>query len=796
MKRREMKLLLEERFERIALLETRIDTLDQLVEGYRAREQSIFNTLQAAKENAAKTLEQAKAEGATIIAAADAARADAENIRAASRAEAESLLEQAISTANTLKQEAERRGNEMTAEIKADSERMFRDAEIIKREYEELVESFNAMLEQNASELEVTAARFAEFVKNRKIDRSEARLDGDAFYKSVSEMNDTSLPDASENPALLMQNIYRIQNRPMPGDRQEQPEQAEVLSAASKPESEATNPQETIAQRDDSSETKAVFSMEVDSGSNENLSGDRPFSEAVWLNETQKSESEPQAEFARVFDPDYAKSDYNVHGEPCSVTKEDAKSVFDELISGQETDSAVISIPFSSAAVAAGLDEKPLEDAVRAFDEYFDASIEPSGKTAQDEVSQEKAEGPEGAASEPAAIIPEPYSEQAWAQSSIVSNFEPQAEGSLFGDVNALTAEPIEAIAAEKEIPAVAAPESETVTAMDVEDALDDYINQIGAITSAAPDAPAIAPESFSEKSWMETDLPGSHESQAEGVHFDAANIYLPEYVHASDKAAGQYMPTTHGIFIASAPVSAKEAERAFDVYLKQIDNGESTAAEPAPYSKQAWAQSDHASDHEPQAEGALFTDVNAFEPTFTPAAGAPENYVRTFKPAERASGPVTASDAVNVFDDYLAQLEPFAPTLPETAATEPASTPEPYSALAWAYTPNVSEYEPQAEGESIISIYDPDKKEDRQAYEHISYSEPAVSAEPEEEEEPEPAPAPRRYNEYGEIREWEPEPEPDMSDVPTVSRYMGQSGGSDDISLDDLLDEIIKAGE
>ena len=40
MKRREMKLLLEERFERIALLETRIDTMDQLVEGYRAREQA------------------------------------------------------------------------------------------------------------------------------------------------------------------------------------------------------------------------------------------------------------------------------------------------------------------------------------------------------------------------------------------------------------------------------------------------------------------------------------------------------------------------------------------------------------------------------------------------------------------------------------------------------------------------------------------------------------------------------------------------------------------------------------
>ena len=70
MKRRDMKLLLEERFERIALLETRIDTMDQLVEGYRAREQAIFDTLSAAKENAAKMLEQAKAEGAQIRAEA------------------------------------------------------------------------------------------------------------------------------------------------------------------------------------------------------------------------------------------------------------------------------------------------------------------------------------------------------------------------------------------------------------------------------------------------------------------------------------------------------------------------------------------------------------------------------------------------------------------------------------------------------------------------------------------------------------------------------------------------------
>ena len=61
--------------------------------------------------------------------------------------------------------------------------------------------------------------------ENRKIDRSEARLDGNAFYKSVGEMNDANLPDASGDPSLLMQNIYRIQNRPLPEDRIETPAQ-------------------------------------------------------------------------------------------------------------------------------------------------------------------------------------------------------------------------------------------------------------------------------------------------------------------------------------------------------------------------------------------------------------------------------------------------------------------------------------------------------------------------------------------------------------------------------------------
>ncbi|HWQ98230.1 MAG TPA: hypothetical protein VN538_09110 [Clostridia bacterium] len=766
MKRREMKLLLEERFERIALLETRIDTLDQLVEGYRVREQSIFNTLTAAKENAAKALEQAKAEGAQIIAEADAVRAEAEKIRKSAADEAEALLAKAILTATTLKEEAERKGNEMTADIRADSERMFKDAQIIKREYEEMVESFNAMLEQNASELEITAARFAEFVKNRKIDRSESRLDGDAFYKSVGEMNEPGLPDSSENPAVLMQNIYRMQNRPLPEDRLENMEHAESTAFSAEPA------KATI----ESTEEKPAFPMEDGSGADERRMNE-PFSAAAWANDALRSESEPQAEFTRVFDPDYVQSDYTIQQDACAVSQEETQSVFDELVTDQQTAAPAVAIPLGSAVVAARMGDQPLAETVRTVDEYFDTAFEPSGKKAQDEVPPEQAEGPQGAAPEVAApaAMPEPYSEQLWAQSDVMSDLEPQAEGTLFADVNAEAEQAAEAIAAAPAPLEATQPEpkpaavSKQLSPGEMSDALDDYFDQIDVYAPTmpkAPDAaPAAAPSPYSEKAWVHSSMMSDLEPQAEGTLFDNVNASLPDFVPASAAAAGQFVPTAHGIFEINAPVSASEAEHAFDDYLNLLGKGEPAAAV-EPYSQTAWEQSALASDHEPQAEGALFADVNAYEPTFTPAAGAPVEEKTTAPKAAEAGTQET-------IDDMLSQIDVFAPSMPRTPEIAPATAPEPYSAEAWAYTPNVSEYEPQAEGASIVAVQ-----------------------EPEEEEEPEPAPNKRKYNEYGEIREWEPEPEPDMGDIPTVSRYMGQSASSDDISLDDLLDEIIKAGD
>ena len=873
MKRRDMKLLLEERFERIALLETRIDTMDQLVEGYRAREQAIFDTLHAAKESATRIIEQANVESAQIREQAEAeiaqmrtqaetAQAEADGIRVQAREQAEALLSDAIATANTLKKEAERQGVEISATVKADSDRMLRDAEIIKREYEEMVDSFNAMLEQNASELEITAARFAEFVKNRKIDRSEVRLDGNAFYKSVGELSDAHLPDASGDPALLMQNIYRIQNRPLPEDRPEQtasqPEQPEAPEQAFTPSPE--------------------FPMEEGSGADERLA--EPFSESAWKNEAQQSEAEPQAEFTKSFDGAYVQSDYTVPSETCNVTPEDVESAFDALLS-DETEHHAEELPQASALTTASATLEPMDDVSRALDEYLDTALEPSGKLAQYEVPQEQTQGPEGAQAvgenEPtcAEQTAEPYSEQAWQQSAFTSELEPQAEGALFTELNDIVEQaPCETVA-----PVAQTAESVIAVSNDVvesaledyflenaqfspaprfaddEDAqgaypkepasdpeaanvFDDYLAALSSPASAtqensfpATQAEAAAPEPYSEQAWRNATA-SELEPQAEGTLFhdvseqinpttyepSAAPIAAPitapitaapteaenenpvsdnDVASAMDDYFAQVQAFTQPMpNVSPAPVSLasdqektdpdQDAASAFGDYLAGIPSfspatSEATAPAPEPYSEQAWRNAT-VSELEPQAESAVFAqpDMRAAEPA---TESATEREIDDFlaqigkfssvktvvapevEAAEIAPERATASDMASEIDDYFANLPSFAPERPIPATEAPAS----FSEQAWSHRA-VSEYEPQAEGASFLSNS-------------------------EQEEEQEPAPAPRKYNDYGEIREWEPDPEPEMEDIPTVSRYMGQSGG-DEISLDQLLDEIIKAGD
>ena len=479
MNRKEMKQLLEERFERIALLETRIDTMEQLIEGYHAREQSLIDTLHTAQNTSRKLV--------------DDARAEADAIREKARREGETLLDETMRAAQTAMEQAQQESSELRISAKNESDRVMRDAEIIKSEYEELVDSFNAMLEQNANELRETADRFADFVRGRKIEAPEVKLDGQAFYKSVGALNDARLPDPDGDPATLMRNIYQLQKRPMPT--------AENLGA----------------------EESAERVASVDPALAEEHPLEQPFSEQAWASEYQQSKSEPQAEFTQAFEPEFTPSNVELHTGECAVEAGEAEHAFDEYFSTQETQGAQKSAdaepaPYSSAAfedTKSASGAEPQAEAERAFDEFFSGALEPAGEAVQVAVSPELAQELQGA-------TPEPYSEMAWAQGAFTSNHEPQAEGSLafdamFGEPEAATSQPVsyEGVSIEE-------PSGASFAVSEADNAAAERSSE---------------PEPYSEMAWAQGAFTSNHEPQAEGaLAFDS--------VFGDGSGAGSYDPS------------------------------------------------------------------------------------------------------------------------------------------------------------------------------------------------------------------------------------------------------------
>ena len=530
MNRREMKLLLEERFERIALLETRIDTMEQLVDGYRAREQAIIDTLHSAQNTALRVLEDA--------------RAEADTIREQARKEKQKLLDEAKRVFDAATAEAEHEANELRLSAKAETGRVLRDAEIIKREYDELIASFNAMLEQNASELQLTASRFAEFVKGRKIDPPEVRLDGEAFYKSVGAMTEANLPDPSGDPSTLMKNIYRLQNRPLPGMTDVPAGDVPAAQISAKPAAEQNE------------KSKA-----------------EPYSEAAWASAKQESKSEPQAEFTPAFSSAFTPSDFTLRPLDCDLPAEQEKPGAgvpgERALSDREAQGSPA--PYSEQAWAqheAASGHEPQAEAERAFDDFFSNAMIPGGQQAQDEVLPAQAHGPEGAS-------PAPYSEQAWAHSAFTSDSEPQAEVDAAFDAMFGSAEPdSSAKPAESAKPAF----------------MSEPVSYEGVALNETP-----APAPYSEQAWAQSTFTSNHEPQAEvNAAFDAM------FGSAEPDSSAKPAESAKNSFMDNKPEQAPSFNGA--AYSFGSAKPDETPA-PAPYSEQAWAQSTFTSDTEPQAE-------------------------------------------------------------------------------------------------------------------------------------------------------------------------------------------------
>ena len=709
MKRREMKLLLEERFERIALLETRIDTMDQLVEGYRSREQGILDTLQTAKENAERITEEAKSE--------------AKKMRDNAMREANALIVDAAAASDALRAEAERRAKEIMITAKAESERMLRDAEIIKREYEEMVELFNAMLEHNASELQTSAARFAEFVKQSKIEPVDNRLDGEAFYKSVGALSDVSLPDPSGDPSLLMRNIYRIQNRPMPEDKSDNP--AEENDDAQQADEEA-------------------------------------YSETASVDVLPQSRGDAQFEQAKTNDNANSDSAFIVRADGCHLTQAQAEHMFDALFAAPDFSSNTAEakpapepaeIPSSLAAGGQA------EDAERAFDDLFEECLNPDGMRAQEEVPPAQAEGPEGTAQspEPDFVSEEPAAEQSAAETEPNETIGRSDAERAFDDFFSVHADPaftapihpepvvspasFSKDAMTEQTPAAdlrlhegeglfsgepasetESAEDETDTQADAKRAIDDTLASLGAADAGAEPEPAVKAAAFAEETGA-----GSRAWQPER---------LPNDIAGPEKE----------VITSAQKVSETDAEYAFDEFIRSRGGQTGSADEEQAVPQQGAP----AESWEPQSEKAQNGDH---------AAEMRDNLQADTEAQMREIDELLAG-----YETPSSQNTTEAEVIQETTA-QPIS----YSEPDWLKDASSDGQEPQAKGAQYSAI---------------------VTAEEE------PVPAPRRYNEFGELREWEPDAEPDIEDLPTVSRYVGETGAQEEVSLDALLEEIIKAGE
>lgn len=195
---------IEELTRRLYDAEAKIQSLQETVESGHAREQSVTDALLMAEESGKR-------------------------IRSEASAEAEETLTAARQQAKATVTEAEAEAERILAEAKRRAEDLIARAETGAQEYTESVTGYNAVLKQAAAEAEAWTARFAEYCKGSSLEVPSLE-DLKALVNSTPERE---LPDASENPAQLMQNIYTLQGRPAPEEETEEetPEEPEEEAA-------------------------------------------------------------------------------------------------------------------------------------------------------------------------------------------------------------------------------------------------------------------------------------------------------------------------------------------------------------------------------------------------------------------------------------------------------------------------------------------------------------------------------------------------------------------------------------
>ncbi len=179
MRKKDLMRLLEERQERVNLLMRRVETMEELIKGYQTREQSVVDAMAAAQDAADRYL-------------------------AESQKRAEAIL-----------LNAGREAEETTRKAQAERRELLKKTEAAVAEYERQIRAFNEALEENAAEAVRSTNRFAAALRKQKLPLSDLP-DEARGLSGIAPEAPADLPETGGNPAALMRNIYKLENRDLP----------------------------------------------------------------------------------------------------------------------------------------------------------------------------------------------------------------------------------------------------------------------------------------------------------------------------------------------------------------------------------------------------------------------------------------------------------------------------------------------------------------------------------------------------------------------------------------------------
>ncbi len=214
MRKKEIANLLQERTERIMVLEQRMEAMNQTIDGYRAKEQSILDTLSDSQSEARNRIEMAQQRADALT---KSAQEQAEALVANAQSQADALLAQAQAQGDGILAQAQAQAESMIASAQQESQRMLGQAQADAAEYQQVTQRYNALVAQTAAQMHEQAQQFLSFANRAMV------MPVDAVVQSAAQ-NAASLEDANGDPAKVMQNIYTLQNRDLP--ESVQPQQA------------------------------------------------------------------------------------------------------------------------------------------------------------------------------------------------------------------------------------------------------------------------------------------------------------------------------------------------------------------------------------------------------------------------------------------------------------------------------------------------------------------------------------------------------------------------------------------